>query len=391
MLGRSSTGAVLQVCLLVLRLCSSVSQQTVQKCPQTKADWDRESVSLQCQEPNFYHCLRDDTGWFMQLCAQRAWIQKEMCPEFNSRIGRIDVFECPSGQTGCPTTIFWSNAVFLYPECYRNSTKAALSTTPGIPVTTVNENTKDNTQSGSDKADDQILTVGLVCAGVVIVFGVVFVIYIYRRKRQRSNRRNDQDYLKTDNQTEDKNQTETFLRGDPEGQGDVQEMQGQNRSKNAPYVSRGTEEQDVMLSKVDNGNARDKEKLINDDTQKLEDLIKKCEEEKDVYIFAWLYSETVDKREVETEARNMLNIPINLHNNFKTWKVNKSEDVYVFDDWITSDGNENTGDVLKVLIEVLTAVLNRKTKFVFVIPRVIWLGNPGLKAIQDLRICRKKY
>lgn len=30
------------------------------------------------------------------------------------------------------------------------------------------------------------------------------------------------DCLKTDNQTEDKNQTETFLRGDPEGQGDVQ-------------------------------------------------------------------------------------------------------------------------------------------------------------------------
>ncbi|XP_078334854.1 uncharacterized protein LOC111121565 isoform X4 [Crassostrea virginica] len=339
MLGRSAPGAVLNVCLLVLRLRSSVSQQTVQKCPQTKADWDRESVSLQCQEPNYYHCLRDDTGWFMQLCAQRVWIQKEMCPEFNSRVGRIDVFECPSGQTGCPTTIFWSNAVFLYPECYRNSTKAALSTTPGIPVTTVNENTKDNTQSGSDKADGQgmnviILTIGLVCAGVGVVVGVGVVIYIYRRKRQRSNRRNDQ---------------------------------------------------------VDNGNARDKEKLINDDTQKLEDLIKKCEEEKDVYIFAWLYSETVDKREVETEARNMLNIPINLHNNFKTWKVNKSEDVYVFDDWITSDGNENTGDVLKVLIEVLTAVLNRKTKFVFVIPRVIWLGNPGLKAIQDLRICRKKY
>ena len=29
----------------------------------------------------------------------------------------------------------------------------------------------------------------------------------------------------------------------------MSEMQGQNRSKNAPYVSRGTEEQDVMLSK----------------------------------------------------------------------------------------------------------------------------------------------
>lgn len=94
---------------------------------------------------------------------------------------------------------------------------------------------------------------------------------------------------------------------------------------------------------------------------------------------------------METEARKILNISINLQNNFKTWKVRNSEAVYVFDDWITSDGNANTGDVHKVLIEVLEAVLNRKTKFVFVIPRVIWLGNPGLKAIQDLRICKKKY
>nr|XP_022293851.1 uncharacterized protein LOC111104281 [Crassostrea virginica]XP_022293861.1 uncharacterized protein LOC111104281 [Crassostrea virginica] len=330
MLGRSSLGAVLHVCLLVLRLRSSMSQQTVQKCPQTKADWDRESVSLQCQEPNYYHCLRDDTGRFLQLCAQRVWIQKEMCPEFNSRVGRIDVFECPSGQTGCPTTIFWSNAVFLYPECYRNSTKAALSTTPGIPVTTVNENSEDITQSGSDKADGQgmimiILTVGLVCVGVVVI-----VIYIYRRKRWRS-RRNDQ-------------------------------------------VDRDVEKE-----------------LINDDTQKLEDLIKKCTEEKDVYIFSWLHSETVDIREVETEARKILNVSINLQNNFKTWKGNESEAVYVFDDWITSDGNANSGDVRKVLIEVLTAVLNRKTKFVFVIPRMISLRNPELTAIQDLKICRKMY
>ena len=113
--------------------------------------------------------------------------------------------------------------------------------------------------------------------------------------------------------------------------------------------------------------------------------------EKDVYIFAWLDSRTADKLKVETEARRILNISINFQNNFKTWKVRKSEAVYVFDDWITSDGNANTGDVRKVLIEVLTAVLNRKTKFVFVIPSMIWLENQELKAIQDLRICRKKY
>lgn len=52
-----------------------------------------------------------------------------MCPEYNSKVGKIDVFRCQSEQKNCPNTIFWSNAVYLcmydytfkYVLCYLRS------------------------------------------------------------------------------------------------------------------------------------------------------------------------------------------------------------------------------------------------------------------------------
>lgn len=34
-----------------------------------------------------------------------------MCPEYNSKVGKIDVFSC-SHMPGCPTKIYWSNDVY---------------------------------------------------------------------------------------------------------------------------------------------------------------------------------------------------------------------------------------------------------------------------------------
>ena len=60
----------------------------------TKAEWERESVLLHCQEPYHYHCVRDDTGHFMQLCSQKIWIQKGMymylCTS-NIQISTVDI------------------------------------------------------------------------------------------------------------------------------------------------------------------------------------------------------------------------------------------------------------------------------------------------------------
>lgn len=41
-----------------------------------------------------------------------------MCPEFNSKVGRIDVFKCQSDENNCPKTIFWSNAVYICTYVY---------------------------------------------------------------------------------------------------------------------------------------------------------------------------------------------------------------------------------------------------------------------------------
>lgn len=114
-----------------------------------------------------------------------------------------------------------------------------------------------------------------------------------------------------------------------------------------------------------------------------------CAKKSGIFIFLWLYSETVDKREMQTKAEQNLDTSINMQNNFKKWKDNKLEAVYVFDDWITSDGNANTDDEREVVIEVVTAILKRNTKFVFVIP-TICLKNPVIKNIQNFRICKKQ-
>ena len=115
-----------------------------------------------------------------------------------------------------------------------------------------------------------------------------------------------------------------------------------------------------------------------------------CAKKSGIFIFWWLYRENLDKREMQTKAEQNLDTLINMQNNFKKWKKNKSEAVYVFDDWITSDGNANTDDERKVVIEVLTAILKRNTKFVFVIPTRICLKNPVIKNIQNFKICKRQ-
>ena len=69
---------VTMLILSALLLCSCVSSEVVGKCPRTKAEWERESVLLNCQEPYHYHCVRDDKGHLLQLCLRKIWIPKGM-------------------------------------------------------------------------------------------------------------------------------------------------------------------------------------------------------------------------------------------------------------------------------------------------------------------------
>lgn len=61
-------------CVSLFFLCNIVYVQAFQ-CARTKDEWNKASGSLQCQEPNYYHCLRDENGILTQQCLQRVWIQ----------------------------------------------------------------------------------------------------------------------------------------------------------------------------------------------------------------------------------------------------------------------------------------------------------------------------
>lgn len=170
-------------CVSLFFLCNIVYVQAFQ-CARTQNEWNKASGSLQCQEPNYYHCLRDENGILTQQCLQRVWIQNGMCPEFNSRVGRIDVFKCQSDEIGCPNTIFWSNAVYIYPTCYDKT----ISTT-AIFLTSTEAQLPGNATSSGNKNNENP-NVGVIVAIVISIAIVIIAIIVggfmcVRRKKKK--------------------------------------------------------------------------------------------------------------------------------------------------------------------------------------------------------------
>lgn len=48
------------------------------ECPLSADAWERASQALQCKDPNYYHCLRDDNGLVVEHCLGKLWIQPGM-------------------------------------------------------------------------------------------------------------------------------------------------------------------------------------------------------------------------------------------------------------------------------------------------------------------------
>ncbi|XP_061178036.1 uncharacterized protein LOC133186754 isoform X2 [Saccostrea echinata] len=168
------------------------------KCPTTASEWDRASRGLQCQEPNYYHCLRDESGVNTEQCLPRVWIQPQMCPEFNSRVSRVDVYQCTV--TNCPTSLYWSNAVFMYPICFENGSTISPTKQGSTVATTVLEETSmfdtmtDSVAFKGDKsATDKSLPVativgiivGVICVGMV--GALIILMYLKRRYKKGDN------------------------------------------------------------------------------------------------------------------------------------------------------------------------------------------------------------
>nr|XP_022318576.1 uncharacterized protein LOC111121537 isoform X2 [Crassostrea virginica] len=176
------------------------------ECPLSADAWERASQALQCKDPNYYHCLRDDNGRVVEHCLGKLWIQPGMCPEYNSRVTRIDVTECAS--PNCPQSVYWSNAVYLYPVCYglkKETTSQVprptpqITTEPKVLVTSdyqtnvtlkeldLDSNSTESLRSPGGEGSSSIIA-GVSIAGALVVLITALVLVFFFRKRKRCNR-----------------------------------------------------------------------------------------------------------------------------------------------------------------------------------------------------------
>ncbi|XP_055998116.1 uncharacterized protein LOC125647075 isoform X2 [Ostrea edulis] len=179
--------------LLLMTFCGHVKSL---QCPLSASDWQRASQALQCKPPNYYHCLRDENGATTEQCLSKVWIQKGMCPEYNSRVSRIDVFQCSS--SNCPPSLYWSNAVFIYPICFETSKPTAATTKPiseqemdegalSISSGSVNGSRRDATSNSFPTPAIVGIIIGIT---IVIVVSAVTVTLLYKRRSRGGKQKN---------------------------------------------------------------------------------------------------------------------------------------------------------------------------------------------------------
>ncbi|XP_052673480.1 uncharacterized protein LOC128155671 isoform X3 [Crassostrea angulata] len=314
------------------------------QCARTQDEWNKASASLQCQEPNFYHCLRNENGILTQQCLQRVWIQNGMCPEFNSRVGKIDVFKCQSDGNNCPSTIFWSNAVYIYPICYdKTSATSSYSIIPSTFSYTTSPNT---TSSGSINQETVDFKVILPVVIAIVVFAALIVtctMVVYRRRKK---------YRGSEREEELRNEIPT----------DSQTRQSEH-----------------------NRDINEEEKLIGSTIE-----FEKEKKEVHILILLCVRSAVLDENIVKKEAMKELKVAVDTKNSYRKWTNNKTEKSYVFQDWVQLDKEYDDDDLRNTQLEIRNAIKRNKTKFVVVLPLKIWTKYELLKEMGNWSNCTKK-
>lgn len=396
-------------CVSLFFLCNIVYVQAFQ-CARTQDEWNKASGSLQCQEPNYYHCLRDENGILTQQCLQRVWIQNGMCPEFNSRVGRIDVFKCQSDEIGCPNTIFWSNAVYIYPTCYDKT----ISTTTAIFLTSTEAQLPGNATSSGDKNNENP-NVGVKVAIVISIAIVIIAIIVggfmcVRRKKKKEKENENSLSFKNISEVEisDGMATNVSARANQSDQSsEINEEEKLLGKTNKNISPRGNQirqpDQFRMIKEQENLIGRTPKHEIPGHNQphqldykrenaELIDLNTKFKNEvygPHILIFALRNATLLNENTMKYEAFKRLNVKVDMENSFRTWASNKEKKNYVFQDWISSDGRYDENGLRKTQLEILQAVEKNKTKFVVVIPFEIWSQNAILKEMESWHICQK--
>lgn len=352
------------------------------QCARSQDEWNKVSASLQCQEPNYYHCLRDENGNLIQQCLQRVWIQNGMCPEFNSRVRRIDVFKCQSDENGCPNTIFWSNAVYIYPICYEKTLPTTTNNTdPTIKLlsmflTSTIPQMSGNTTFDENKNQEKVIIIVISAIATVFLIAILSSVAIYLVRK--THRRSNTGYRYNTNSSD-------------------RPIQLAERKEN--------NEGDALIGNPTHASASDRggrnqqsdHKMKDKEEEKLIDLpMNLIKEIYGVHVLILVNGRKTDLDEnfIKEAAMKEIKIAVDMENSFQKWeqhkKRNKTGGSYVFRDWITSDGEYNEDDLRRTQLEIIHAIKKNETKFVFVFPLTVWSQNTIINNMEKWNICRKK-
>lgn len=399
-------------CICVLCLCHIAYVHAIQ-CARTQDEWNKASASLQCQEPNYYHCLKDENGNLIQQCLQRVWIQNEMCPEFNSRVRRIDVFKCQSDENNCPNTIFWSNAVYLYPICYEKTlpttrNKTVLTTTLSSTfLTSTIPQMSGNTTSDENKNQEKVITIVIsaIAAVVFIVIVIVsLVVYLVRKTHRRSNTdtvymyANSSDLpIQLSEQRRENNEGEALIGNTTHTSasdrgGQSQQSDHKRKDKEEEKLIDGMEMKLKEIQRASKTQQSEHRRQTNKQKELIDLTMNLIKEIYGVHVLILVNGRNTDLDEnlVKNAAMKELKIAVDMENSFRKWINNKTEGSYVFRDWITSDEEYDETDLRRTQLEIIHAIKENETKFVFVFPLTVWSQNTIINDMGKWNICRLK-
>lgn len=384
------------------------------QCARSQDEWNKASASLQCQEPNYYHCLRDENGNLIQQCLQRVWIQNGMCPEFNSRVRRIDVFKCQSDENGCPNTIFWSNAVYIYPICYEKTLPTTTNNTdPTIKLlsmflTSTIPQMSGNTTFDENKNQEEVIIIVISAIATVFLIAILssVAVYLVRKTHRRSNtgyryNTNSSDRPIQLAERKENNEGDALI-GNPT-HASASDRGGRNQQSDHKMKDKEEEklidDMDIKLNEIQRASRTQQSKTSRQTNKQKEVIDLPMNLIKEIYgvhvlILVNGRKTDLDENFIKEAAMKEIKIAVDMKNSFQKWeqhkKRNKTEGSYVFRDWITSDGEYNEDDLRKTQLEIIHAIKKNETKFVFVFPLTVWSQNTIINNMEKWNICRKK-
>nr|XP_022302706.1 uncharacterized protein LOC111110484 [Crassostrea virginica] len=82
-----------------------------------------------CDNPDHFHCLRDEDGRIGWVCAEPIWVEKDRCPIFNIIANKLDTSECTKSK--CPPYSYRSNEIDVEYACrYTRNIKSSTTLAP---------------------------------------------------------------------------------------------------------------------------------------------------------------------------------------------------------------------------------------------------------------------